>query len=51
MFSLPTSTGAFAMPSVPTGILPSFDAFGRNVAVLDDVKSKAQRGFPFYTDR
>lgn len=44
MFTLPTTAAAFSMPSVPSGVLPSFDAFGRNVAVLDDVKSKAQRG-------
>lgn len=44
MFTLPTTAAAFSVPSVPSGVLPSFDAFGRNVAVLDDVKSKAQRG-------
>ncbi|KAK9900754.1 mitochondrial carrier [Cystobasidium minutum MCA 4210] len=33
----------FSLPTVPSGVMPSFDAFGRNVAVLDDVKSKAQQ--------
>lgn len=40
MFSLPTNAAGFTMPAMPT-----FDAFGRNVAVLDDVKSKAQRAW------
>lgn len=42
MFTLPTSgMGAFNVPSFPVS-MPKFDAFGRNVSVLDDAKSKAK---------